>query len=370
MVFYRLIMMMLVSFVLSVSGLRGVNQLQLPQKFFSPPRKPIVPIIKPSPGTDLIYLTNFHRQMIAALDCEDFNVFGGLLRNYFSLIPYNLVIKDERFFLSLFYLIFKLISGVDPVFDDFNKTLMSLVKAKTGSVYALEFSFADCTRKKAYALFGSVGQEIPVIRIICDVENPSEFIMRGEKITKAQHRIFFEEEEASVLLYNQNNFARNILSILAEEVFDKHEFHKNLSELYNTIPDIFHIEREKYFQALFVLMLTFVRAGAGLHEIVSSIGRSDVMVSSEDVINVIEFKHKGSVAKALQQIKDRRYCSIYHQQKKSIRMVGINVKCEVADGAVSVAVAAEPYNTPPQSVFAWVSDEVDGARNSTVKKLF
>lgn len=350
--FYTFIMVFFVSISLSASGTQGQFV-----DLVSPPRKPRGPaVIKPSPGTELTYLTNFHKKIIEALNHEDFNTFGDLLSNYFILLPYDLIIKEERFYLSLFFLIFRLISGVDPCFYESNKKLVSMVKTADGNVYALEFSFAHYAHSPAYMLSGSTIKEIPTIKVICDLEEPDAIKIVGVKKVGAQHYLFFEEDEVPVLRYEQNNFARNVLSILAEDEFDLREFKANLLRLYNTIPASFIIEKEKYFQAMFVLLLTFVRAGASLHEIVSNVGRSDVMVSSEAVINVIEFKHKGSVAKALKQIKDRRYCSIYHLQKKSIRMVGINVRYLLEDG-VHVSVGAEPYGLPQQAPFEWVGDK-------------
>lgn len=311
-------------------------------------------IIKPSPMKNSTHLTNFHKKMIAALECEDFTTFGELLSNYLMLLPYDLVIKEEAFFLSLFYLIFELISGTKPEYSGFYKTLTCFIRTKRASIYALKFSFSDSKKNPSPMLLDTY-DTVPVIHIICDIPSPHDIKIFGTKEEKSRHSVFVEEEEIATLFYNQNNFARNILSLLEDYAFDQAELERNLLYLYNTIPEKFLIKKEKYFQALFVLMMTFVRSGTSQHEIVSSIGRSDVMISSEEMINVIEFKHRKSVENALEQIKRKRYCSIYHLQKKTIRMIGINISyASGRSGHVCVSTAAEPYNNPPTKLFQWI----------------
>jgi hypothetical protein len=311
-------------------------------------------LTKPSPGQEIIQLTNFHKEIVAALKSERFNPMIKLFYNYFDLIPYNLAIKDKRFYLSLFYNIFRLIARSDPYYYDTSDTLVIFVRAHCDNVYALEFSFTDRAREQVYELSTSEGfKKIPLIRIQCDVDS-RQMKIDGVKKPEAAHTFFYDESCVVELKYDQDNDARNILSLLSADRDLAASFQHSLLNLYNTVPQALRMSCEKYYQAIFVLMLTFVRAGSSQWEVVSSIGRSDVVVSSKEIINVVEFKFNKSEKKALSQIEARRYCSPYHGQQRDIRMIGVNV--DSSSENVEIGFVAKLYDGPARRPFAWVDE--------------
>lgn len=308
--------------------------------------------IKPSPGERRVQLVNFHKNIIDALNEEKPELLAQYFYQYFDKIPYNLVIKDKRFYLSLFYSLFALIAQKAPYFYHFSDTLAVPLKARCGKVYVLEFSFTDRSKDQVYehCCRGGATLRLPVYRITCDVSN-FELNFEGWKKPKAPHVFYYYKNEVCSLEYSQNNSPRAILTMLETGIFDSGLMEKCLLDLYSLIPQEFRIESERYYQAMFVLLIGFVRAGSTLWEVISRRGRSDCEIFTEKNIYVVEFKFnkRNGISEALKQIQKQGYCAQHRSAKKDIYMVGVSVS---SINGLKIDSAAELYNLPARE-FRW-----------------
>ncbi|RMH80311.1 MAG: AAA family ATPase, partial [Calditrichaeota bacterium] len=93
---------------------------------------------------------------------------------------------------------------------------------------------------------------------------------------------------------------------------------------------------EHYYHTVFYLMLT--AGGISVHtEVLTSRGRMDMAVETQDRVYVIELKCNQSAAEAIKQIKERGYGERYRGKGKQIILLGINfdtARREVGDWQV------------------------------------
>ena len=115
----------------------------------------------------------------------------------------------------------------------------------------------------------------------------------------------------------------------AKRIFDKFvsgdmiKLQQVLQEFFNKMPYTVHIKSESQLQ--FVLYAIFALIGVTVDpEVVTSLGRADLVVSLPKLVYVIELKFNGSAAAALAQIQDKKYYEKYDNTGKHITLVCIN----------------------------------------------
>ena len=101
------------------------------------------------------------------------------------------------------------------------------------------------------------------------------------------------------------------------------EFVSLIRQFYSQIPYTIAIEKEKYYQTIFYVILRLIDLKPEVEK-ATNIGRIDMIVELEDRIFIFEFKLNGSASTALQQIHDMQYYQPYLTENKKIVLVGIN----------------------------------------------
>lgn len=341
-----------------------------PQELFTPQAAAVSPdVAHTSPHLVYTSLVDVNKKIINALDQDRLHYVYELFNNYFDLIPYNMVIKDKCFYMSLFYLLFYSIGNENPFVMYEHDVLARLVKTSRNSLYVLEFSFSDAVQEFSYCFLDS-GKEVvvPVIKIVCDVQ-ARRLSLFGLKSPKSSRIYFFDDADCVNLGHCKNsrreNLGRKIFKVLSKSDFNDSDFSELLRNFYDLVPAVFRIGNEKYYQSIFLLVLNFVRASSSHSEVISSVGRSDVVIFSRDFINVIEFKFKKSATKALEQIEERRYPSLYSLQEAQKRMIGVNVKV-ARDNKVVVTSLSRIFDVPGRADFVWRDEQTSAA----VRRLF
>ncbi|MBF0100899.1 MAG: ATP-binding protein [Desulfobacterales bacterium] len=113
---------------------------------------------------------------------------------------------------------------------------------------------------------------------------------------------------------------------LQQEEFNA--FFETVSSIFASIPYMLEIKRdEAYFHTVFYLIVC--ASGVNAHsEVLTCIGRIDLLIEFSDKIFIIEFKCNQSAETALAQIRDKAYDQPYKQKGKKIILMGINFDTE------------------------------------------
>ena len=119
---------------------------------------------------------------------------------------------------------------------------------------------------------------------------------------------------------------------IALEAGDLDAFIYKIKKFYSTIPYTIAIDNEKYYQTIFFLLLQLVNLRPDV-ERATNVGRIDLLVQTNKVLYIFEFKLNGSAKKALQQILDKKYYEAYQAKNKNvnntqIKLVGVNFSSE------------------------------------------
>ena len=116
-------------------------------------------------------------------------------------------------------------------------------------------------------------------------------------------------------------YAAHILKTFIHQ--DMTELQAVLQNFFNEMPYNVHIRRE--FDLHIIIFSVFKLIGIEVDpEVVTSLGRADLVVSLQKLVYVIELEFNGSAAQALEQIKDKKYYEKYENTGKQITLVGIN----------------------------------------------
>jgi hypothetical protein len=101
------------------------------------------------------------------------------------------------------------------------------------------------------------------------------------------------------------------------------ELQQRLQEFFNRMPYTIHITDEYKLQ--FVLYSIFALIGVAVDpEVVTNLGRADLVVTFPKLVYVIELKFNKSVQEALAQIQNKKYYEKYENTSKKITLLGIN----------------------------------------------
>ncbi len=95
-----------------------------------------------------------------------------------------------------------------------------------------------------------------------------------------------------------------------------------LINLFALIPYTIQINKEKYYQTIFYLVLKMIGAEI-IVEDTTNIGRIDATLQTQATLFIIEFKIDDTAINALQQIKTKKYYQKYNNFNKKIVLVGI-----------------------------------------------
>jgi hypothetical protein len=122
--------------------------------------------------------------------------------------------------------------------------------------------------------------------------------------------------------YETNKITPAIKQALAENKID--DFIRNIKVLLSSIPYNIHLQhREAYYHSLIYVALKVSLMDVQA-EIQTALGRSDMAVSMDHYIYIIEFKIEGAQS-ALDQIEEKQYYSPYLGKDKKIILVGIGL---------------------------------------------
>ncbi len=95
-----------------------------------------------------------------------------------------------------------------------------------------------------------------------------------------------------------------------------------LTQLYTHVPYTIHIGEEKYYQTIFYLAFKLTGAVIAVEQPTND-GRIDVVLETLGAYFIIEMKINASAAKALEQIKYKKYYQPYESKGKRIILLGI-----------------------------------------------
>jgi len=107
-----------------------------------------------------------------------------------------------------------------------------------------------------------------------------------------------------------------------------------LQVLFAGIPYVMHVKKEAYYHSLLHVVCALLGSDV-ISEVMTSVGRIDMVISLPETIFIIELKLDKSAVEALEQIKERRYAEKYRASEKKILLVGFNF--EYATKEVSFA---------------------------------
>lgn len=96
-----------------------------------------------------------------------------------------------------------------------------------------------------------------------------------------------------------------------------------VKKFYSTVPYTIAIEKEKYYQTIFFVILQLVNLKPNVEK-ATNIGRIDMVVETNKMLYIFEFKLNGSAQEALNQIFDTKYYESYQDCGKKIKAVGVN----------------------------------------------
>ena len=97
------------------------------------------------------------------------------------------------------------------------------------------------------------------------------------------------------------------------------------------------VERERYFQYTFYLIMRLVSVYTVYVEKVQSQGRVDCIVETADYVYIFEFKLDGTAEEALKQIEEKGYAHEYAADNRKVYKIGASFSSEtgtISDWAV------------------------------------
>jgi hypothetical protein len=149
------------------------------------------------------------------------------------------------------------------------------------------------------------------------------------------------EVESGFNLNLAKSFSQNKITVPVIHRLKKLLINKNLEEFIEQIKSVFAglvninipkslQDREAYYNSIFYLVVNLLTDNNlnVYSEVLTSEGRIDSIVETENNIYIIEFKANQTAEKALQQIKDKNYADRFKIKDKELVLVGINFDTE------------------------------------------
>lgn len=118
-----------------------------------------------------------------------------------------------------------------------------------------------------------------------------------------------------------NEFAVKLTKSLLHNNIDL--FCRLLQTFFADIPSGIQIPHlEKYYQTVLYILAKVLNLQVNV-EVMTNIGRIDMIIDTSNYLYIFEFKMHGSAQEALQQIEEKQYCQKYALLNKSIMLIGI-----------------------------------------------
>jgi len=108
---------------------------------------------------------------------------------------------------------------------------------------------------------------------------------------------------------------------------DLENFIQNLKNLFIQIPYDLHETSEKFYQAMFFVIIQMTSLEIIVEEH-TRFGRSDVVLKTDSHVYIFEFKINTDAKKALEQIEDKKYYEKYLDSGKKVSLIGIAFNTE------------------------------------------
>lgn len=105
------------------------------------------------------------------------------------------------------------------------------------------------------------------------------------------------------------------------------KFIRHINTLFKNVPYTIIEEKEKYYHSIFYVVMRLVGFTIDA-EILTIDGRIDAVVRTDKEIYIIEFKINQDAQVAIDQIKEKGYAEKYKDDKRSIKLLGINFDTE------------------------------------------
>jgi hypothetical protein len=295
--------------------------------------------------------------------------FFNKANNYASHIKKS-VSNPTPFFCSIFLALFNSLSETfdhpntaPDIFqlkqdDDYKNIIYMPIRTPSGQVFVFEFQWynsnsdEDTLLATSYACEMDTQEDIQIINLRYDeadkIMQPFAVSIRNNNPNAQAITI----EPKNITPYNEENFYKHIIirfNTANHTDEDRHDFTRRLSTIYNAIPLRWHINREKYYQAILHWILLFFGNAITTSEKVSGSGRIDIAVSTEKYVNVVEFKRNSSTKKAIDQIYARRYFDGLSEDNKTNQLFGININTKNTNN-IPCIVSTEIQLYDPQKV--------------------
>ncbi len=143
-------------------------------------------------------------------------------------------------------------------------------------------------------------------------------------VSEQDHEPWLKDILKSITRYRQNEINDTLDELRkALSAHNVDAFIACMKQFYAHIPYTIAIEKEKYYQTIFYVVLRLINVNPEV-ERATNIGRIDMVVEVDDCIYIFEFKLNGSAKAALQQIHQMHYYQPYLNLGKKIVLVGIN----------------------------------------------
>lgn len=104
------------------------------------------------------------------------------------------------------------------------------------------------------------------------------------------------------------------------------EFIGLMKTTFASIPSILNKQDEKYYHSLFYLTISLMidYLNSVQAEVLTNIGRIDMVLSIPEKVFIFEFKIDRTAEKAIEQIKQKKYAEKYLTEGKKIILIGID----------------------------------------------
>ncbi len=298
---------------------------------------------------------------------QKLNKLAGILKRYFNRISYAALFKNDadretydkkagdKLHLSLFFCIFNALAehsnetlpqDQSAVVYDIQNEFVAIALETDDAVFVLEFHAQEITEAIGKYILPESTTSKQVFGRLFYVNSEKKLCTHG---INTQGTIAHNITPLSLTYKNDNSLKSLINYTHPDQQGDLEGF---LNSLYNYIPAAWHINLEKYYQALYHNLVLFIGSAIASAEVPAHRGRMDIAMHANKFRIIIEFKRNKSTDEALSQIAEREYHHHFVQHQDPIYNVAINVDTNSQPDRVVVTVQSQihqPTAITPQS---------------------
>ncbi|HEX4069395.1 MAG TPA: AAA family ATPase [Candidatus Babeliales bacterium] len=136
------------------------------------------------------YLSSIVAQVMQALSHEDFKQLHTLLTSFYAAVPYTIKIDQEKYYQTIFYVLFKLVGADIVVEQPTNVGRIDAIAQTKNTCYVIEMKLnatADAAlqqirEKKYYQAYETLGKKIILVGIAFDVASGNVSEMKYENL--------------------------------------------------------------------------------------------------------------------------------------------------------------------------------------------